>query len=851
MNLLEVKKTLEEMFNKEPVEGKKRNLVFWYDDEGEFAEDIEELRLENAKILKLDSNNSFYIKYLLEKVDTESNYLLYSPISRPMPRENWLLDILKYNEDFSTDKATLIMKDFKVEDPSLRNVFKSYLKFFGNKERYRKFASFHIEKFTKDKIHMGVLSTLCRLPVSDFEQVLKKILIEGLDKENKYLKEIEDFGNIDALWDLIEKRYGYTYEERSLDKLMIMLLTSHLSYSLEENLPSTWEDYISAKRSDAIVFVSNFMNHSTHGKDFDSLADKVEETLNVKGYLEKWDIDKYIECDTFRAFDEAIMDRIKGNLLEGIGEFDRYRKIINKRRISHWFATYRNEYEALYFAIGLLEMEKKMDGAIKPQTSHDLIKAYTKEYYFMDYFYRKFYFYYDRITNKDLFERIAERIENTYTHWYLNELSIKWSVAVQEEMLEDYSLAGIKQQSNFYQDFVSPFIRNDERIFVIISDALRYEAGKELLNLINQEARGMADIEFMQGVIPSTTKYGMASLLPRKELLLNEKGDLLVDGISTQGTINRGKIIGTYSDSTQAISFYDMKEMRRVDYKEAFDGKKLIYIYHDTIDAVGEVALTEREVFEATEKAFVDLVSLIKKLINNVSATNIIITADHGFIYRRSQLTEVDKISRFNTETIDAGRRYMLSKIEEDIPDTLPISMKYLLGDESKLKAVVPKGMIRYKVQGPGANYVHGGASLQEIIVPVIKFKNIRKDEYRASKVEVKLTNISRKITNRITYLEFFQTDLVEDKKIPLKLKLYFVDKEGNRISNENIIIADSRSKTPEDRTYREKFTLRDMAYDKNKEYYLILEDEDETVEKIYERIPFIIDLLFSDDFGL
>jgi uncharacterized protein (TIGR02687 family) len=851
MNLLEVKKTLEEMFNKEPVEGKKRNLVFWYDDGGEFAEDIGELRLENAKILKLGPNNSFYIKYLLEKEDTESNYLLYSPISRPMPRENWLLDILKYNEDFSTDKATLIMKDFKVEDPSLRNVFKSYLKFFGNKERYRKFASFHIEKFTKDKIHMGVLSTLCRLPVSDFEQVLKKILIEGLDKENKYLKEIEDFGNIDALWDLIEKRYGYTYEERSLDKLMIMLLTSHLSYSLEENLPSTWEDYISAKRSDAIVFVSNFMNHSTHGKDFDSLADKVEETLNVKGYLEKWDIDKYIECDTFRAFDEAIMDRIKGNLLEGIGEFDRYRKIINKRRISHWFATYRNEYEALYFAIQLLEMEKKMDGAIKPQTSHDLIKAYTKEYYFMDYFYRKFYFYYDRITNKDLFERIAEKIENTYTHWYLNELSIKWSAAVQEEMLEDYSLAGIKQQSNFYQDFVSPFIRNDERIFVIISDALRYEAGKELLNLINKEARGMADIEFMQGVIPSTTKYGMASLLPRKELLLNEKGDLLVDGISTQGTINRGKIIGTYSDSTQAISFYDMKDMRRADYKEAFDGKKLIYIYHDTIDAVGEAAFTEREVFEATEKAFEDLVSLIKKLINNVSATNIIITADHGFIYRRSQLTEVDKISRFNTETIDVGRRYMLSKIEEDIPDTLPISMKYLLGDESKLKAVVPKGMIRYKVQGPGANYVHGGASLQEIIVPVIKFKNIRKDEYRASKVAIKLTNISRKITNRITYLEFFQTDLVEDKKIPLKLKLYFVDKEGNRISNENIIIADSRSKIPEDRTYREKFTLRDMAYDRNKEYYLILEDEDETVEKIYERIPFIIDLLFSDDFGL
>jgi hypothetical protein len=226
MNLLEVKKTLEEIFNKVPMEGKKRNIVFWYDDEGEFAEDIKELKLDNAKILKLDSNNSFYIKYLLEKEDTESNYLLYSPISRPMPWDNWLLDTLKYNEEFSTDKAILIMRDFKVEDSSLRNVFKGYLKFFGNKERYRKFASFRIDKFTKDKVDIGVLSTLCRLPVLNFEQVLKKILIEGLDEGNKYLEAIESFGDINAFWDLVERKYGYTHEERSLEKLMIMLLSS-------------------------------------------------------------------------------------------------------------------------------------------------------------------------------------------------------------------------------------------------------------------------------------------------------------------------------------------------------------------------------------------------------------------------------------------------------------------------------------------------------------------------------------------------------------------------------------------------------------------------------------------------
>jgi hypothetical protein len=296
-----------------------------------------------------------------------------------------------------------------------------------------------------------------------------------------------------------------------------------------------------------------------------------------------------------------------------------------------------------------------------------------------------------------------------------------------------------------------------------------------------------------------------------------------------------------------------MADMKRPDYKEAFEGRKLIYIYHNVIDAVVDQSLTERDVFEAVEKALEDLVLLARNLVNHVSATNIIITADHGFIYRRSPLTEIDKIGKQNMKTIEAGRRYALSDAQEEADDTLAISMDYLLGKETKLKAVVPKGVIRYKVPGSGANYVHGGVALQEIIIPVIKFKNIRKNEYKATKVEVKLTNISRKVTNRITYLEFFQTELVEDKKVTLKLKLYFTDEEGNWISNENIIIADSRSKNPQDRTFREKFTLKDMTYDKAKKYYLILEDEEETAEKIYEQIPFTIDLIISNsnDFWL
>ena len=92
MDLKQIKTLLEDTFNKELSEGKKRHIVFWYDDDGEFKEDIDALDLENAKILKLTKNNYFFVKYQLEKADTESNYLIYD-LLKPSPRENYLLDI--------------------------------------------------------------------------------------------------------------------------------------------------------------------------------------------------------------------------------------------------------------------------------------------------------------------------------------------------------------------------------------------------------------------------------------------------------------------------------------------------------------------------------------------------------------------------------------------------------------------------------------------------------------------------------------------------------------------------------------------------------------------------------------
>lgn len=850
MNLSEIKKTLEDNLNKEVSDGKIRNIIFWYDGDKEFIEDIDNLELDNAKKIYLDENNSFSIKYLLEKEDTESNYLVYSPNPKPIARENWLLDIESYSGEFSTDKATVIMRDLGVKDDSLRHVFKKYIRFFNNKERYKKFISFNLEDYTEEKINVAVLSTVCKQNSSDFELVLKSILIEESKGETKCIDDINKFADIEVFWNLVEKKYGYHLEDKTLEQLMTVFLLTYLSTELDAKAPIAWQKFIASKNLDIIVFVNHFMNHSIDSRAYDTLANSIEKNLNLNDYISKWNIEDYISCDTFKIFDEMIIDNLTNSLVENIGEYENYRKIINRRRTTHWFNELKDEYDSIYFAMEILRLVSELQKNITGSNAYELVENYTKQYYLFDYFYRRFYLSFDQVENKEKLFKLKEVIENVYANWYLEELSNKWSQIMEQELTNDLRIDGINKQQDFYKQYVAPHIRDGERVFVIVSDALRYEVANQLRDILNTDRRGKAELSFMQGVIPSYTKLGMASLLPNETIEINERADVLVDGINSAGTENRGKILSKHSDGAIAIQYNDMMDMKKSDYRDTFEGKKLIYIYHNVIDAVGDKASTERDVFDSVEKTIEDLNSLTRTLMNNVSATNIYITADHGFIYRRSALEEYNKISKSDIDSIDGGRRFILTRDNVVQQGMLNLSMKYLLGDQSDLNVIVPKGATRFKVQGAGANYVHGGASLQEMIIPVVKFKNIRKDEFKSSKVEVKITNISRKITNRITYLEFFQTDKVEDKKTPRTLKLYFVDDKNNRISNENIIIADSRSSKAEDRTFREKFTLKDQAYDKNEKYYLIMEDEQESVENIYDRTSFMIDLAIVNDFG-
>ena len=116
-----------------------------------------------------------------------------------------------------------------------------------------------------------------------------------------------------------------------------------------------------------------------------------------------------------------------------------------------------------------------------------------------------------------------QSIEKIYTNWYLDELSVKWSSTVDYNLKTEWNIPGVISQKAFYSNYIEPHNLSKERVFVIISDALRYECAKEFSDILNTEAKGSTTVDVLQGVLPSCTKLGMASLLPNKNITLDEK----------------------------------------------------------------------------------------------------------------------------------------------------------------------------------------------------------------------------------------------------------------------------------------------------------------------------------------
>ena len=837
-----LKDTLKGAFTRDSEKARKRKIIFWYDSKQEYQDFINELELEDTEIIKYD-NNSFWIRYHIEKEELNKNIIIYLPFERKKSIDNDLLDLENSNSDllFNPDSTTMRLKNLGLTE-DCRKIINKYDRFFANKKRETEFKNFDIEDKNNDNIDLIITSIMLGIKSINLDDILKEIIRFYFAEEKKY-EELFKYADEEFILSLFNDTFGTSiksYEE--LNDVYKSLVFTYFATSLNDvKKVSRYSKYLLKKKSTNVyVFINSLMIDKTTIEYYERISNELVKEFGIDELLSFMEIEDYIDSDAFIDVDKCILKYISEQLFNGIDEYDLYKSYIDIRKNKYWYDKLNNEYNLLKSAIGFLKKIKQTENQIKIVDIDKFAKDYADNFSEVDTLYRKVYFYFDNIEDKDIFINLKNKIENIYVNDFMSELSIKWSDMI--ENMSKYDSNRMTLQKDFYKNYIRPFNDKKDRIIVIISDAFRYECAKELNNKLKTIA-SKSDITYMQGLVPSYTKLGMASLLPNKELSrVKDSDDILVDGQVSSSVKDRELLLQKENPDSIAVKYDDLYEMTKMEWKKLFSGKKVVYIYHDTVDNAGEH--NENTIFTACDKAINELEKLVRDLHTTFSGINAFITADHGFFYKRGKVESYEKTSK-TTNATKQKTRYSYSDSVSNEEGILSINLDYVFGENSGY-VNIPKGNIIFARQGTGINYVHGGILPQEIIVPVIDFKSTRTSD-DSKKVGITYSGLSTKITNAITYLEFLQDNNIDENNKPCRYLLHFEDEDGNRISDECTIIANYENTEVKDRFFREKFVFKNMQYDKNKPYFLIIIDEETGIVK--DKIKFYIDIAIVNNF--
>ncbi|MFA9423673.1 MAG: BREX-1 system phosphatase PglZ type A, partial [Sedimentibacter sp.] len=397
------------------------------------------------------------------------------------------------------------------------------------------------------------------------------------------------------------------------------------------------------------------------------------------------------------------------------------------------------------------------------------------------------------------------------------------------------------------QDFYNKYIHyNKDKVVVIISDAMRYEVGHSLFLKLQSDEKCTTKLEAMLSVLPSNTRLGMAALLPHKTLEMTDEYKVLVDEMSCDDLKQREAILNKYSPNSRCVQFDDVKVMKKDGLRETFTGMDVVYIYHNQIDARGDKLNTENEVFTACKEAIDEIHALIKRLSASANTYHFIVTADHGFIYKRDKLQESDKIINGACKDAFVNRRFIISEQPLQDDGIVSLSMGKVLDNSDKKVISFPLSSNVFKVSGGGQNYVHGGSSPQEMIIPVIDVKT-EKGHIETYTAQITLVSMVQKITNLISSLDFIQSEPLSDVVKVASYIVFFISEDNEKISNECIYVADKIDNDPQKRIFRLRFNFKNKKYDKSKRYYLVAYDEKNGLEVL--RHDVVMDIAFSNNF--
>lgn len=819
-----------------------RRIIVWQDEQAEFADTVAELELDNARILTMGSSNMFELRRQIEVDYAGENLLLYCPLRFEKPQDNFLLDVFLYSETFRADYWSLVFDELGIENTRpVRQYAKAVSAFFQSKERRARLHALRNRYANETELQTGIFCVLCGAKAYGFAEVLKTVLACDAVEENGPLNAIAKYCGDSAFWLACENAYGYV-GERDTDALAChLLVTASTGTSGEAALPGL--PFNAAYATKSYGFFVDWLRADR--ERLAQVCQRIEEKYRMEAMLRRMSQEAVMRIGVLPAADRILLEGALTAFAEGRSNLDGVEALLLARRDMPWATEYAAYYDALRALNDMQRFYAAYRNGFHFTEPKELWTAYAKELYRMDQHYRAFCSAYDRALSlgamplEDSLKAAREAAERLYKNGFLCEINSVWTRLLSEKG----SPQRVARQEDFYQQYVATA---SSRIYVVISDALRYETAQSLADAMTAKLTGNTQCSCMLGLLPGITPVGMAALLPHREITWNADKKIRCDGMSTEAAC-RESVLRTACRESVAVSYADFRQSSKAKRSELVKGKSIVYIYHDAIDCVGE---SDGNVAQACAAAIDELMQLMRILVNELSAASVIVTADHGFLYTRSPLQEYDKGEKemLHGEILEYKRRYAIVRGEGD-DRTVNIPLDAL--NRPDLNAAFPRGCMRFRLQGGNLCYVHGGLSLQEMMVPLLYYQNKKagqKGFQAAEKTGVLLLGENRRISNNVFTLTFYQEKPCIGKVQPRTVLACLEDARGKPISDEHRMAFDSAETENEQRTLRSTFRLLGSGYDRSAEYYLVLRDADD--HAVLEKIAFRIDIVFENDFG-
>ena len=859
MELESIIKQLNQKFAEPLPEFYNRRIIFWNDEDKSFNDKLDDFELENAKLLVLTEKNNFEVKKILSQDDLTSNYLVYNPFAYDL-EDDWLLDIKLFSEEFRADQISMWMQEMNIiSTPALRNSIRMYQVFLNAISRRKLVSQFGNLIETPSKLHLAILASICKVRTMNPKDIIKAVMADGLDIYNNIKMDLLSYGAYDTFSKLAEKATGCNASNgNKIDDMDIHIVLTAMTKTMSEDVLVGLENRYNTFYNG---FCYELIYEWLHSDKKDSLVEIlrfVEKELKLVDRFEKYQINDLVDTEILPCIDEVILSKLMDKIKEHTITPDEVIAVVEKRRTMVWYPDNEYYYSGLYYVALMQKFYETNRMGFHHNVAKDMWDKYTSNYYLMDTYYRRFHVAFATSLNHsnphldDNFKTVADEMEKLYKNWFLDQLSDNWTKVIENDLKTTGQISRINQQSDFYQRDVRSV---NNKVFVIISDAMRYEVASSLADQLKVEAKSEVKLESQQAQFPTITKFGMAALLPKRNLTIENKNStlrILADGSSTEST-NRDAVLKQANPKSVAVKYKNLILMKNDERRELIKGQEVVYIYHDTIDNTSHH--DEQGVFTACETAINELVNLVKIITGSLNGINIIITSDHGFLYTYQPLNEDDKMDRssFKKDILEQGRRYVITDSDADPDYLLPVKGFY---NDDGYQAFSPRENIRINGAG-GQNFVHGGTSLQEMVVPVIKLKFLRsgyknREKYDAKSVTVSLLSSNRKISNMIFNLSFYQKEVVSDTYVACTYDVFLTDKDGNVISDKQKIVADRTSTSNIDRQYRCTFNLKQQKYSNTAIYYLVIQDEAGLQVPIKEEFQIDISMSFDnfDFFG-